>query len=131
MPAPDAVFDYVMGDVLTTIVVELVAVPSQVTKFLHTGLSRTALGTLPWSHVACSMRIKPDGLAAPMLIHPLACGPCSQVIAPGQKPQEHLVGWTSFVPFSFIADDGSMAEVRNNLQQIRPRMHLLDHLESS
>jgi hypothetical protein len=27
---PDAVFDYVMGDVMTTIVVELMAVPPQV-----------------------------------------------------------------------------------------------------
>jgi len=27
---PDAVFDYVMGDVLTTVVVELMAVPPQV-----------------------------------------------------------------------------------------------------
>jgi hypothetical protein len=30
VPAPDAVFDYVMGDVLTAIVVELVATPPQV-----------------------------------------------------------------------------------------------------
>ncbi len=30
VPAPDALFDYVMGDVLTTIVVELLVTPSQV-----------------------------------------------------------------------------------------------------
>jgi hypothetical protein len=30
VPAPDAVFDYVMGDVLTTIVVELLVTPEQV-----------------------------------------------------------------------------------------------------
>lgn len=63
IPAPDAVFDYVMGDVCTTIVVELVATPPQ-------------------------------------------------ALPPGAQPISHLVGWTAFVPFAYISDDGAQAEVR-------------------
>lgn len=62
VPAPDAVFDYVMGDVLTSIVIELMATPSQ-------------------------------------------------AVLQGAEPKQLLVGWTALVPFSFIADDGSYAEV--------------------
>ncbi|GFH23921.1 uncharacterized protein HaLaN_21616, partial [Haematococcus lacustris] len=62
VPAPDAVFDYVMGDVLTSIVIELMATPSQ-------------------------------------------------AVLAGAEPKQLLVGWTALVPFSFIADDGSYAEV--------------------
>lgn len=30
VPAPDAIFDYVMGDVMVTLVIELMATPAQV-----------------------------------------------------------------------------------------------------
>jgi nephrocystin-4 len=63
VPAPDAVFDYVMGDVLTAIVVELLATPPQV--------------------------YQPDVLPA----------------------VQYSLGWSAFVPFSFISDDGAQSEV--------------------
>ncbi|GLC73822.1 hypothetical protein PLESTF_001424700 [Pleodorina starrii] len=63
VPTPHPVFDYVMADVLVTIVVELLATPPQ---------------------------------APP---------------PPGLAPLQYLIGYTAFVPFSEIRDDGSAAHV--------------------
>lgn len=63
VPAPAPVFDYVMADTLTTIVIELLATPPQ---------------------------------------------PQPQE---GSSPLQYLVGWTSFVPFSEIREDGNAASV--------------------
>lgn len=33
------------------------------------------------------------------------------MVLPNTAPTQRLVGWTAFVPFSYISEDGSRAEV--------------------
>ncbi len=37
-----------------------------------------------------------------------------QAIVQGVAPVQHVVGWTAFVPFAFLSDDGNQAEVHTH-----------------
>lgn len=122
MPAPDAVFDYVMGDVCTAIVVELVVTPPQVTTIAHhirrcmhcLALTVETYTTFCFDEVLLGVSsLGPRATDCLTNFKQIVCA-CSvdafQALPPGMVPTTHLVGWTAFTPFSYIADDGSQSE---------------------
>ena len=129
IPAPDAVFDYVMGDVLTTIVVELLVTPSQVWEGGISCLGEGGVKITAPPHCTSSLDATlmprhrptgpPAGHHAPCAILPGLDSPLSlvpphhpQVLQPDiMPPVQYSLGWSAFVPFAFISDDGSQAEV--------------------